>query len=83
MHRQICCPHRRQGSRRLSSLREQTQLAEEERLAAIADPLCLLEGSGKFMRHVKLRPGCGVDATGLKALIETAYEDMKKRLNLD
>jgi hypothetical protein len=48
--------------------------------AEIADPEGLLEGSGKFMRHVKLRPGCGINATALKKLIETAYIDMKGRL---
>jgi hypothetical protein len=48
--------------------------------AEIADPQCLLEGTGKFMRHVKLRPGIDVDATALMALIETAYADMQGRL---
>src|SRR5687768_9117266 len=48
--------------------------------AMIADPDGLLEGTGKFMRHVKLRPGHKVDATALKKLIETAYTDMKGRL---
>ena len=49
--------------------------------AEIADPEGLLEGAGKFMRHVKLRPRCNVNATALKKLIETAYTDMKGRLN--
>lgn len=48
--------------------------------AEIADPEGLLEGSGRFMRHVKLRPDRGVDATALLKLIETAYTDMKERL---
>ena len=48
--------------------------------AEIADPKGLLEGIGKFMRHVKLRPGRDVDATALLKLIETAYADMKARL---
>jgi hypothetical protein len=48
--------------------------------AEIADPDRLLEGTGKFMRHVKLRPECDVDATVLRKLIETAYTDMKGRL---
>jgi hypothetical protein len=47
--------------------------------AEIADPKGLLEGTGKFMRHVKLRPGRDVDATALLKLIETAYADMKGR----
>jgi hypothetical protein len=48
--------------------------------AEIADPKRLLEGTGKFMRHVKLRPESDVDATALMKLIETAYTDMKGRL---
>ena len=48
--------------------------------AEIADPEGLLEGTGKYMRHVKLRPGCNVHATALTKLIETAYTDMKGRL---
>jgi len=51
--------------------------------AEIADPDRLLEGTGKFMRHVKLRPESNVDATALKKLIETAYTDMKKRLKAE
>jgi hypothetical protein len=48
--------------------------------AEIADPDGLLEGTGKFMRHVKLGPGRDVDAEALTRLIETAYIDMKRRL---
>jgi hypothetical protein len=48
--------------------------------AEIADPGGLLEGSGKFMRHVKLGPGRAVDAAALRRLIETAYADMNRRL---
>ena len=51
--------------------------------AEIADPDRLLEGTGKFMRHVKLRPETDVDATALKNLIETAYTDMKRRLKVE
>ena len=47
--------------------------------AELADPEGLLEGTGKFMRHVKLRPDRGVAGTALRALIETAYHDMKAR----
>ncbi len=50
--------------------------------AEIADPENLLEGNGKFMRHVKLSPGCKVNAKALKKLIETAYIDMKARLTV-
>jgi hypothetical protein len=48
--------------------------------AEIADRERLLEGTGRFMRHVKLRPGSEVDATALRKLIETAYTDMQRRL---
>ena len=51
--------------------------------AEIADPGGLLEGTGKFMRHVKLGPGRAVDATALTQLIDTAYVDMKARLQPD
>ena len=48
--------------------------------AALRDPARLLQGSGKFMRHVKLRPGTATDAASLKRLIETAYSDIKARV---
>lgn len=48
--------------------------------AELPDPNGLLEGTGKFMRHVKLRPEHEVDARALKHLIEAAYVDMKSRL---
>jgi hypothetical protein len=48
--------------------------------AEIADPRGLLEGTGKFMRHVKLRPDREVDEEALTKLIETAYADMKSRV---
>jgi len=49
--------------------------------AELADPQGLLEGSGKLMRHVKLRPEGEVDAAALEKLIENAYRDMKRRLS--
>src|ERR1043166_6732408 len=51
--------------------------------AEIADPHRILEGNGKFMRHVKLRPDEDVDATALRQLIETAFADMKRRLRAE
>jgi hypothetical protein len=48
--------------------------------AALPDPARLLQGTGKFMRHVKLRPGTDPDAVSLSRLIETAYLDMKARV---
>ena len=51
--------------------------------AELADPDGLLEGTGKFMRHVKLSPERDVDAKALTTLIETAYADMKARLKAE
>jgi hypothetical protein len=48
--------------------------------AALPDPARLLQGAGKFMRHVKLRPGATTNATALCRLIEAAYSDIKARV---
>jgi hypothetical protein len=48
--------------------------------AMLADPAKLLEGEGKRMRHVKLRPGQQLDENALSALIENAYEDIRGRI---
>ena len=48
--------------------------------ALFKDPARLLEGTGKRMRHVKLRPSREVDAAALKNLIEVAYVDIRVRL---
>jgi hypothetical protein len=48
--------------------------------AALPDPDGLLEGTGKFMRHVKLKPEREVDALALAKLIRAAYVDMQERL---
>lgn len=48
--------------------------------AGLADPAGLLQGAGKFMRHVKLRPGDAVDVVALRKLIEAAYADIKARV---
>ncbi|MBK9155526.1 MAG: DUF1801 domain-containing protein [Chloracidobacterium sp.] len=45
----------------------------------LPDPKQLLEGTGKFMRHVKLRPDVVVDEEALTALIGHAYLDIKRR----
>jgi hypothetical protein len=49
--------------------------------AALADPAGLLEGTGKRMRHVKLRPGQPVNAVALSELIAAAYRDIRSRLS--
>lgn len=51
--------------------------------ADLPDPGGLLEGTGKHMRHVKIRPGVDVDAAALAILIGKAYADMKQRLSAD
>ncbi len=48
--------------------------------AELEDPQGLLEGTGKHMRHVKVRPGVGVDRAALSALIHRAYADIKARI---
>ena len=48
--------------------------------AALPDPARLLQGAGKFMRHVKLRPESDTNSAALERLIETAYSDMKARV---
>jgi len=48
--------------------------------AALADPAGLLEGVGKSMRHVKVRPGRPVDEAALVALITAAYRDVVDRV---
>ena len=51
--------------------------------AELDDPAGLLQGEGKWMRHVKVRPGEHVDAEALGRLIEAAYAHIKWRLDFD
>ena len=51
--------------------------------AELADPARLLVGTGKYMRHVKLRPGSDVDAAALVELVDAAYTDMQGRLEAE
>ena len=48
--------------------------------ASLPDPARMLQGNGKFMRHVKLKPGTAVDATALRRLIEASWADIKSRV---
>src|SRR5690242_2749832 len=48
--------------------------------ASLPDPARLLQGNGKFMRHVKLRPGTATNTAALHRLIDTAYSDIKARV---
>lgn len=50
--------------------------------AALSDPDRLLQGSGKFMRHVKLRSGSVVHDVALNKLIGAAYADIKYRVEI-
>lgn len=47
--------------------------------AELPDPEGILLGSGKRMRHVKLRPGEDAPEGALRALVEAAYRDMRAR----
>jgi hypothetical protein len=48
--------------------------------AALPDPARLLQGTGKFTRHVKLKPGTPPNAAALSSLIDAAYSDIKARV---
>lgn len=49
--------------------------------AMLADPTGLLEGEGKRLRHVKLRPGKELNVGALSDLIDGAYHDVRRRLD--
>ena len=51
--------------------------------ASLPDRATLLEGAGRHMRHVKLRPGSAFDELALEALITAAYGDVRTRLMVD
>ncbi|HEY7096988.1 MAG TPA: DUF1801 domain-containing protein [Terriglobales bacterium] len=48
--------------------------------AALPDPGRLLQGSGRFMRHLKLRPETKIDPGVVSRLIDAAYADIKARV---
>jgi|SRR5579871_4894998 len=48
--------------------------------ASLPDPSRLLQGEGKRMRHVKRKLESPVDSAALRKLIETAYADIKSRV---
>jgi hypothetical protein len=48
--------------------------------AALPDPARLLHGTGKRMRHVKLKPGTATSEAALCRLVEAAYSDIKARV---
>jgi len=46
----------------------------------LPDPGGLLEGRGKYMRHVKIRPSATVETLALAKLIRAAHRDVVARL---
>lgn len=49
---------------------------------ALPDPAGLLQGVGRYMRHVKVKPGKALDESSLEALIDSAYRDILSRLTV-
>src|SRR4051812_28940685 len=47
--------------------------------SSLRDPAGLLEGTGRFMRHTKLRPGVDTDEVALRELITAAYQVIKEQ----
>jgi hypothetical protein len=51
--------------------------------AVLPDPAGLLQGTGRFMRHVKIRSGsatAAADRAAIGRLIDAAYADIKSRV---
>jgi hypothetical protein len=48
--------------------------------ASLPDPARLLQGTGRFMRHVKLKPDTAANDAAISKLIEEAYADIKARV---
>jgi hypothetical protein len=48
--------------------------------ASLPDPARVLQGGGKRMRHIKLKPDTPADADSIRTLIEIAYADIKRRV---
>jgi hypothetical protein len=51
--------------------------------ADLEDPAGLLEGNGKRMRHVKIKPGTDLNVAALSALIDASYADIQSRLEAE
>jgi len=49
----------------------------------LPDPHGLLEGTGKRMRHVKLRAAVEIPNEQIRELITHSYQDIKARLQMD
>jgi len=48
--------------------------------AELPDGSGLLEGTGKRMRHIKMKPGTNLDDQKVLTLIKASYQDIKDRL---
>lgn len=48
----------------------------------LPDAAGLLQGTGRHMRHAKLKPGIAVDEPALSTLITVAYDDIAMRIAL-
>jgi hypothetical protein len=48
--------------------------------SSLPDPTHLLQGTGKWMRHVNLKPGTATNVAALSRLIDAAYMDIKQRV---
>lgn len=48
--------------------------------STLRDPKRLLLGTGKRMRHVKVKPGEELDSVALRALVDAAYHAVNSRL---
>lgn len=51
--------------------------------AELSDPASLLEGTGKRMRHVKIKPEKAFDSGSLETLISEAYLNIKERIEVE
>lgn len=51
--------------------------------AFLDDPDRLLEGTGRFMRHIKVRPGESTDYAAVRSLIEAACDDMRQKVKAE
>jgi hypothetical protein len=50
--------------------------------AELKDPKNILQGSGKRMRHAKVRPDRKIESQALETLIAEAYTDIKRRIHV-
>jgi hypothetical protein len=48
--------------------------------SSLPDPGRLLQGSGKRMRHVRLKPGGSANSAALSKLVRLAWSDIKARV---